>query len=410
MSDRSPFQSVNDAGRRERESLLRDSPPSTSSYRSAGIALLCVTGLWLLIVGAWSVALGRDNQAKLASFESRFDPGTNLPTSALSILADLKIFTFSLYEDYASVRQVIPAAVTFTDSITGHQVPISMGTRVFTLAGVTNPTPFPTGGNVTSFPSILQPKGISDGFLTVMMIDPDSRDPVTHQQQILHWWVANIPAVGEEQPLPIAMGDALYGWMKPGPPVNSGDHRYTILVYHQTVRINPARFPVFVPGTDVNGRPLSPNIANTRYYRFPQRAMASVYGLVPKLVAMNFMHVFNEDPTQKNYPLDPVVGTPVFTVGGGLTDILITKIGSGYLRSPPAISISGCTGAVAVFNVSTALSAAGTLNMPQPLPMPPGLQTQPVSIREFLSDFQPGQNCVAGATVTFSLPPTVVAS
>ncbi|KAG0750188.1 hypothetical protein G6F57_000448 [Rhizopus arrhizus] len=63
----------------------------------------------------------------------------------------------------------------------------------------------------------------------LLMVDPDAPSKETPTNApFRHWVVVNIPSSGD-----LALADQLSTYIGPGPPVNSGYHRYIFLLYKQ---------------------------------------------------------------------------------------------------------------------------------------------------------------------------------
>ena len=354
-------------------------------------------------------------QTSLQTYLNSMTPPAGMLPEEIRLMEDLKLFSIGWTGgSYDPIRNVVPAQVTFTDSITGGLTTLNFGTLTYSLVGKLNPSPYPSGGNVSTTPSILQPAGGTlTSLYTIMLIDPDSPDIVSHERVTMHWWIVNVPATsGPGTPLNINAGTAIYGYLKPGPLVNTGLHRYTIVVFKQNEFAPLGAFPPTLAGTDVNGHSLTTTVSNGRYYGFPTHLFAGFYPSRPVLVALNYMQVFNYDRNQPNFPVDQIMGVVVYTVGGAATDLQVTRLGSGYISvNMPTITITGCAGASVTFNASIAISATGTLNLPIPSAPAPGLQTTAVSILGLLNvPYSLGTNCAAGASVAFNNPPTVASN
>ena len=355
-------------------------------------------------------------QSTINNYINSMTPPVGMLPETIRLLEDLKLFSVSWTGgSYDPIRNVVPAVVTFTDSISGGITTLNFGTLTFTLVGKLNPWPYPSGGNVSTIPAILQPAGGSQSSLyTVMIIDPDSPDAVSRERITMHLWMVNVPATnGPGTPLNMAAGTAIFGYLKPGALINTGLHRYSVVVFKQNEFAPLGIFPATLAGTDQNGKSLSTTVSNGRYYSWPTHLFAGFYPSRPVLVAINYMQVYNYDRNQPNFPVDLIMGSVVSTVGGPATDLVVTHMGSGYVASTmPVITIVGCTGTSVSFNASVAMTSAGTLNLATvPSAPPPGLQTTGQSILGLLNvPYSLGTNCGAVVIVTFGSPPTVAAN
>ena len=280
----------------------------------------------------------------------------------------------------------------------------------YTAAGLLNPFPYPTSTNLSAPPHILQPDDSEvETYYTVFMIDPDAKSVTSKQQTILHWFVANVKGNGKGLPLDFSESYPIASYLKPGPNINSGLHRETILVYRQQQFQNPSVFPLTTPGTNVYGISTGPTVSNGRYYLWPVSLLSAFFDQMPALVAMNYMYIYNLDQNQKNFPQISIQGKLKINSTGSIVDIEITNIGRGYIIGPPTITITGCTSAKAVF-LSSAINSGGTLAVSQPLSIDYGLSTASVSILSLLQTFQPGYACSISASVSFSAPPEITSN
>ncbi|XP_022082074.1 protein D2-like [Acanthaster planci] len=118
---------------------------------------------------------------------------------------------------------------------------------------------------------------------TVVMTDPDAPSRANPKfREWRHWLVINVP--GNE----IAGGSARSEYIGAGPPKDTGLHRYVILIYKQTGRINPDSVPL-VSDSDFTGRA-----------KWKVREFAQSHGL-GNPVAGNFVQAEYDDYVPKMY-------------------------------------------------------------------------------------------------------------
>lgn len=101
----------------------------------------------------------------------------------------------------------------------------------------------------------------SDGYYTLIMIDPDMPNTIHPvDREFLHWMVVNIPGNL------VSLGDVRVGYVGATPMQGSGSHRYVTLLYKQKeyTKFDFKRLPKHV----LNGRNRFRTSAFARKYKF----------------------------------------------------------------------------------------------------------------------------------------------
>lgn len=193
-------------------------------------------------------------------------------TVATASLQSAAIIPDVLPESYASVSDLVRLPVRFESS----DVTVSCGN-----------TTTPTASLRT--PHFSLPPGVaSDGFYSILAWDPDGpsrRRP--RMRCILHYMQINIPATVTDI---ATAGDVHAPYEPPGPPYDTGKHRYVFLLYHHNSPIDATKLP-YLSSLSARGR-LKPEGV--------ERQLSEAGGGQMKLVGVNWFEAEWDEQVDKN--------------------------------------------------------------------------------------------------------------
>jgi phosphatidylethanolamine-binding protein (PEBP) family uncharacterized protein len=207
-----------------------------------------------------------------AKSDDRYPEFVNM--AILQLLADANVFNYGLINSFEPISDLKLMRVTYAP---GAFTDLGNG---IDNAIVQNP-PI----------SITFPKPKKSGLYTLFMIDPDAlaRDDVIEGYKFtnyFHWGIVNIPVEGSSHhacelvDLPFNLGDVVAQYYPPTIPQDTGDHRYTFLLYRQSGPIDATNIPVF-PNPTCNGEERTAFFIDSYLTRF-------AHGIKMTLEAMNY--------------------------------------------------------------------------------------------------------------------------